>query len=104
MEQADRRVVLRRKEILDQEYAEIQEKLQVIAKTLSEFSHNLSRRPKHIVIAEISPAQTIYLGNQIYFNRYQFKQAFNLELIENYIISLQHKGRESEVLAKVLND
>ena len=42
MEQEDRSVVLHRKEILDQEYTEIQEKLKVIAETLSVFSHNLS--------------------------------------------------------------
>ncbi|MGD0621058.1 MAG: hypothetical protein ABSA82_01110 [Thermacetogeniaceae bacterium] len=104
MEQEDRRVVIHHKETLDQEYTEIQEKLKVIAETLSEFSHNLSRRPKHIVIAEVSPAQTKYQDNQIYFNKNQLKQAFNLELIDDYIMSLQHKDRELEVLAKALND
>jgi GTPase involved in cell partitioning and DNA repair len=104
MEQEDRRAVLHRKEILDQEYVEIQEKLKIIAETLSEFSHNLSRRPKHIVIAEVSPAQTKYQENQIYFNKNQLKQAFNLELIDEYIMSLQHKDRELEVLSKALNE
>ena len=104
MEQEDRSVVLHRKEILDQEYDEIQEKLKVIAETLSEFSHNLSRRPQHIVITEVSSAQTKYQDNQLYFNKKQLKQAFNLELIDDYIMSLRHKDKELEVLAIALND
>lgn len=104
MEKADRGVVLHRKDILDQEYAEIQEKLKGIGDTLSEFSHNLSRRPKHIVITEASPEHPKYHENQIYFNKNQLKQAFNLELIENYIMQLQHKDRALEVLAKELSD
>ena len=104
MEQEDRRVVIDRKEILDQEFTEIEEKLKVIAETLSEFSHNLSYRPRHIVIAEVSPAQTKYQENQVYFNKSQLKQAFNLELIDDYLMSLQHKDRELEVLAKALSD
>ncbi len=104
MEKVDRDIVLHRKDILDQEYAEIQEKLNAIADTLSEFSHNLSRRPKHIVITEVSPAHPKYHENQIYFNKNQLKQAFNLELIDDYIMSLQHKDRELEVLAKELSD
>lgn len=104
MEQEDRRVVLHRKEMLDQEFTEIQEKLKVIAETLSEFAHNLSRRPNHIVIAEVSQSQTKYQENQVYFNKNQLKQAFNLELIDEYIMSLQHKDRELEVLAKALGD
>jgi hypothetical protein len=104
MEQEDRSVVLHRKEMLDQEFAEIQEKLKVIAETLLEFAHNLSRRPNHMVIAEVSPAHTKYQDNQIYFSKTQLKQAFNLELIDEYIMSLQHKDRELEVLVKVLSD
>ena len=104
MEQEDRSVVLHRKEILDQEFTEIQEKLKVIAETLAVFSHNLSRRPKHMVIAEVSPAQTQYQDNKVYFNKNQLKQAFNLDLIDDYIMSLQHKDRELEVLAKALSD
>jgi uncharacterized protein (DUF342 family) len=104
MEQEDRRGVLHRKEILDQEYTEIEERLKTIAETLSVFSHNLSRRPKHIVITEGSPAQIKYHENQIYFDKNQLKQAFNLDLIDDYLMSLQHKDRELEVLAKELND
>jgi GTPase involved in cell partitioning and DNA repair len=104
MERTDRSVVLHRKEILDQEYADIQEKIKVIAETLTEFSHNLSLRPEHIVIAVVSPEQTRYQDNKIYFNKDQLKQAFNLELIDEYLMSLQHKDRELEVLAKELKD
>jgi GTPase involved in cell partitioning and DNA repair len=103
MEKEDRSAVLHRKEALDQEYAEIQEKLKVIAETLSEFSHHLSYKPRHIIIAEVSPTQTKYHEGQVYFNKNQLKQAFNLELIDEYIMSLQHKDRELEVLAKALN-
>jgi hypothetical protein len=104
MEKEDRSVALHRKETLDQEYTEIQEKLKVIAETLSEFSHHLSYKTRHIIIAEVSPAQTKYHDDQIYFNKHQLKQAFNLELIDDYIMSLQQKDRELEVLAKALND
>jgi GTPase involved in cell partitioning and DNA repair len=104
MEKEDRSVVLHRKETLDQEYAEIQEKLKVIAETLSEFSHHLSYKPRHMIIAEVSPTQTKYHEDQVYFNKNQLKQAFNLDLIDEYIMSLQHKDRELEVLAKALND
>lgn len=104
MERQERSVVLHRKEMLDQEFAEIKQKLQTIAETLSEFAHNLSRRPNHMVIAEVSPAHTKYQDNQIYFSKNQLKQAFNLELIDEYIMSLQHKDRELEVLAKALGD
>jgi GTPase involved in cell partitioning and DNA repair len=104
MERVDRNDVIRRKEVLDQEYAEIQDKLKVIAETLSEFSHNLIRRPEHIVIAEVSPAQTKYQDNLIYFNKHQLKRAFNLDLIDDYVMSLQHKDRELEILAMELND
>lgn len=52
MEQENRRVVMHRKENLEQEFTEIQEKLKVTAEILSEFSHNLSRRPTQIVIAK----------------------------------------------------
>jgi hypothetical protein len=95
---------MHRKEILDHEFTEIQDKLKVIAETLAEFAHNLSRRPNDIVISEVSPVQTKYQENKIHFNKYQLKQAFNLDLIDEYIMSLQHKGRELEVLAKELND
>ncbi len=104
MEQEDRRAVLHRKEMLDQEFAEIKEKIKTIADTLYEFAHNLKERPEHVVIAEVSPAQTKYQESQIYFNKNQLKQAFNLELIDDYIMSLQHKDRELEVLAKALGD
>jgi hypothetical protein len=104
MEQENRRVVMHRKENLEQEFTEIQEKLKVTAEILSEFSHNLSRRPTQIVIAEVSPAQTRYQENKIYFNKSTLKQAFNLELIDEHLMSLQHKDRELEVLAKELSD
>jgi len=104
MEQEERNVVIHRKEVLDQQFTEIQEKLMVIAETLSEFSHNLSRRPNDIVIVEVSPAQTKYHENKVYFNKNQLKQAFNLDLIDEYIMSLQHKDRELEVLTKALGD
>jgi GTPase involved in cell partitioning and DNA repair len=104
MDRANRGVVMHRKEVLDQESTDIQKKLKAIAETLSEFSHNLSHRPEHIVIAEVSPAQTRYQENKIYFNKDQLKQAFNLELIDEYLMSLQHKDRELEVLAKELDD
>ncbi|HWQ49293.1 MAG TPA: hypothetical protein VN414_10185 [Methanosarcina sp.] len=102
MEQENRKSVMRRKEMVDKEFTDIQEKLKVIAETLSEFAHNLGRRPNHIVLAEVSPAQTKYYENQIYFNKTQLKQAFNLELIDDYIMSLQHKDRELKVLEKEL--
>jgi GTPase involved in cell partitioning and DNA repair len=104
MEKEDRSVVLHRKETLDQEYIEIEEKLKVIAENLSEFSHYLSYKPKQIIIAEVSTVQTKYHEDQIYFNKSQLKQAFNLDLIDEYIMSLQHKDRELEVLAKALNE
>ena len=104
MQKEDRMTVIHRKEVLDQEAAEIEDKLKVIADTLSEFSHNLSHRPKQIVIAEVSPAETKYHEDQVYFNKSQLKQAFNLELIDEYIMALQHKDRELEVLAKELTD
>jgi uncharacterized protein YydD (DUF2326 family) len=104
VEREDRRVVIQRKEFLEQEFSEIHEKLKEIAETLSEFSHNLSRRPTHIVIAEVSTAQTKYQENKIYFNKSQLKQAFNLDLIDDYLMALQHKDRELEVLAKELSD
>lgn len=104
MEQEDRRAVLHRKEMLDEESTEIKEKIKAIADTLYEFSHNLRERPEHVVIAEVSPAITRYQENKIYFNKNQLKQAFNLELIDEHIMSLQHKDRELEVVAKELSD
>jgi hypothetical protein len=104
MEKEDRNSALHRKEILDQEYAEIQDKLKVIAETLSEFSHHLSYKPGHIIMAEVSPVKTKYQENEIYFNKHQLKQAFNLELIDDYIMALQQKDRELEAVSKALND
>jgi hypothetical protein len=104
MEKEDRKVVLHRKEMVDQEFAEIQEKIKAIAEIMLDFSYNLSRRPEHMVIVEVSSVQTRYQENKVYFNKDQLKQAFNLELIDDYIMSLQHKDRELEVLAQKLND
>jgi hypothetical protein len=104
MEQEERQVVMHRKEILDQESAEIQEKLKVIAETLTEFSFNLSHRPENIVIVEVSPAHTKYHDNKIYFNKNQLKQSFDLDLIDDYIMSLQRKNRDASILSQTFND
>ena len=104
MDQEYRRIAAHRKEVLDQESTEIKENIKTIADILYEFSDNLKNRPDHIVIAEISPVQTKYHDDQTYFNKNHLKQAFNLDFIDELIMSLQQKDRELEVLAKELSD
>jgi hypothetical protein len=104
MDQEDRKSIMQRKEMLDQEFAEIKKQIKPIAETMYEFSSNLAQKPEHVVIVEIASGETKYREDKIYFSKDRLKKAFNIELIDDYIMSLQRKGRELEELAQTLND
>ncbi len=104
MEKEERKDVLKRKEKLDQEFNEIRDRLKSIANILSDFSYKLGDRPDKIVIVDTALAQNKQHDDKIYIDKNQLKYALNLEIINDYLMSLEHYGRELELMANKLND